>query len=214
MGAALAAALGLPSGPAVVLADGLERIFTKRVPVLWVQGLSCTGCSVSLLNSDSPPVLQVLTEMISLAYHSTVSAAQGGDVDKVIERVGRSRDYLLVLEGAIPAEMPEACVIGGKPLEEFLRAAGEKRRGGGCRRHLCRASAGVPAAEGNPTGAIGLQEFIDPAQDPDRVAAGQLSRLPVHPSCLVAPWLTWRPGISARRSQPAHAGTLLRAFRA
>ncbi len=119
MGAALAAGLGLPSGPAAVLAEGLEQIFNKRLPVIWIQGLSCTGCSVSLLNSESPSVLQVLTEIISLTYHSTISAAQGSDVDKVIDRVGQDRGFLLVLEGAIPADMPEACVIGGSRWRTF-----------------------------------------------------------------------------------------------
>ena len=71
MGAALAAGARTAIRPGSVLADGLEKIFTKRVPVLWMQGLSCTGCSVSLLNAESPSILQVLTELISLTYHST-----------------------------------------------------------------------------------------------------------------------------------------------
>jgi hydrogenase small subunit len=184
MGAALAAGLGLQSGPAAVLAEGLERIFTKRVPVLWMQGLSCTGCSVSLLNAESPSILQVLTELISLTYHSTVSAAQGDDVARVIERVVQGRNYLLVMEGAIPTEMPEACVIGGKPLEEVLEplarnAAAIVAAG------TCAGFGGVPSAEGNPTGAVGLQEFMTRRKIPVEKRLVNCPGCPVHPSCLV-----------------------------
>ena len=184
MGAVLAAGLGLQSGSASLLADGLEKIFTRHVPVLWMQGLSCTGCSVSLLNAESPSILQVLTELISLACHSTVSAAQGGDVDKVIERVMQGRDYLLVLEGSIPAEMPEACVIGGKPLEEVLEplarnAAAVVAAG------TCAAFGGVPSAEGDPTGAISLQEFMTRRGIAVEKRLVNCPGCPVHPSCLV-----------------------------
>ncbi len=184
MGAALAAGLGLQSAPVALLAEGLERIFTKRLPVIWIQGLSCTGCSASLLNSDSPSILQVLTEMISLTYHSTVSAAQGGDVDKVIERVAMGRDFLLVVEGAIPADMPEACVIGGKPLGDFLEplasSAAAVVAAGTCASFGC-----VPSAEGNPTGAIGVQEFMTRRKIAVANRLVNCPGCPVHPSCLV-----------------------------
>jgi hydrogenase small subunit len=184
MGAALAAGLGLPTGGGIAFAEGLEKIFARRIPVIWVQGLSCTGCSVSLLNSDSPPIVQILTEMISLVYHSTVSAAQGGDVDKIIEQVGRRRDYLLVMEGSIPAGMPEACMLGTKSLEEFLEpllrnAAAVVGAG------TCAGFGGVPAAEGNPTGAIGLQEFMIQHKIPVESRLVNCPGCPVHPSCLV-----------------------------
>ncbi len=184
MGAALTTALGLQSGSSALLAEGLERIVTRQVPVLWLQGLSCTGCSVSLLNSESPSIVQVLTEIISLAYHSTVSAAQGGDVDRIIDRVGKDRGFVLVMEGAIPADMPEACMIGGKPLEEVVdplatSAATVVAAG------TCAAFGGVPSAEGNPTGAIGLQEFMTRRKIPVEKRLVNCPGCPVHPSCLV-----------------------------
>jgi hydrogenase small subunit len=38
-------------------------------PVIWVQGASCTGCSISLLNTVHPDIQEVLTKIISLKYH-------------------------------------------------------------------------------------------------------------------------------------------------
>jgi hydrogenase small subunit len=185
MGAALTTALGLQSGSsALLMAEGLERIAARHMPVLWIQGLSCRGCSVSLLNFESPSVVQVLTEMISLACHSTISAAQGGDVDKIIDRVGTARGFVLVMEGAIPADMPEACTISGKPLEEVVdplaRSAATVIAAGSCA--TC---GGVPSAEGNLTGAIGLQEFMMRRKIPVEKRLVNCPGCPVHPSCLV-----------------------------
>ena len=53
LGALLAAGLGLDSTYSVVFADGLQKISTGEAKVLWLQGMSCTGCSVSLLNSTN-----------------------------------------------------------------------------------------------------------------------------------------------------------------
>ena len=53
-GAMLAAMLGLGSGAVSRLAQAAEELATGKAPVLWLQGLSCSGCTVSLLNSDHP----------------------------------------------------------------------------------------------------------------------------------------------------------------
>jgi len=46
--------------------------------VIWLQGLSCTGCSVSLLNSvNLTTVDDLLINKINMEYHSTLIAAAG-----------------------------------------------------------------------------------------------------------------------------------------
>ena len=48
-----------------------------NLPVLWLQGQSCAGCSVSTLNSVHPDIAEVLTETISLQFHPNVMGAAG-----------------------------------------------------------------------------------------------------------------------------------------
>jgi len=43
-GTLLAAGLGLSQGVASVFAQGLQRLFERQKRVLWLQGLSCSGC--------------------------------------------------------------------------------------------------------------------------------------------------------------------------
>lgn len=159
LGGLLAAAAGMGEH-ATLFAQGLERLAKGAIKVLWIQAQSCSGCSVSLLNTDSPDVLELLTNYISLVFHQTVGAAQGDTVTQILEGTLKEKPrYVLAIEGAIPFGMPEACVMAGKPLTEILPgliANAAYVMGIG----TCAAYGGIPAAEGNPTGAVSVLEFM------------------------------------------------------
>ncbi len=84
----------------------------QEIPVLWVQAGTCTGCSVSVLNSVSPTIKNVLIDEvvpgkhINLKYHATVMAGQGEPVLEVLEDTSKKNKggYVLVVEGAIPTK--------------------------------------------------------------------------------------------------------------
>jgi hydrogenase small subunit len=184
MGAFLAASLGLDAGLGAVLAEGVGKILNKSSRVLWLQGLSCSGCSVSLLNAESPDVLEVVTEVISLVYHSNLSAVQGEEAMRVIDRVTESKDYYLGFEGAVPSNMPEACVIGGRPLTTLLPSVLRNAKAI-VAAGTCAAFGGVPAAEGNATGAVSLGEFMRQQSIPTENRLVNCPGCPMHPECLV-----------------------------
>lgn len=184
MGTVLATGAGLGRDYGVLLAGGLEKILAGKAKVLWLQGMSCTGCSVSFLNSEEPGPLQILTEIISLVYHPNISAAQGETVMEVIDKLTAQGGYFLIFEGSIPVGMPEACVLGGKPLTsilpEVLRNAAAVVAAG-----TCTAFGGIPGAEGNDTGAVGVGEFM---QQQGIAVEGRLINCPgcpVHPQSLL-----------------------------
>lgn len=140
-------------GPAAAgeIAQAVEQIAAGRAPVLWLQGQSCSGCSVSLLDSDQPGAGQVLTQYISLKFHATLSTATGQTAMDVLNATVKRGDYILAVEGAIPVGMPEACEVGGESMiAQVIRAAG------GAKAVLavgtCAACGGIPAAEGRPRG--------------------------------------------------------------
>jgi hydrogenase small subunit len=184
LGALLAAGLGLDPTYSAIFADGLQKISTGQAKVLWLQGMSCSGCSVSFLNSNDPGPADILTSMISLVYHSTISAAQGADAMKVIDQVTADKDFILVLEGSVPAGMPEACMMGGRTLESVLLPALRNAKAivavG-----TCAAFGGIPAAEGNQTGSVGLKTFME------KKGISVQDRLVNCPSCPVHPESVW-----------------------
>ena len=102
---------------------GFERVFAAsvaEVPVIWIQGAGCTGCSTSILNSRSPKIQDVLVNQVipgshvSLRYHPTVMAASGEMAMKAMEDTAKNKGgYVLVVEGAIPTkENGVYCEIG------------------------------------------------------------------------------------------------------
>ncbi len=156
----LAAVMGLGTSAVPKIAEALEDLAAGNAPVLWLQGQSCSGCSVSLLNSEEPGPAQILTEYISLLFHSTLSASSGDVSMEVINRSIEHGGYLLAVEGSIPAGMPEACVVGHEALtEQVLRAA--KNADAVVAVGSCAAFGGIPAAENNPTGAMSVPEFLN-----------------------------------------------------
>lgn len=184
MGACLATGLGLGGGHQATIAAGLDEILTGRTKVIWLHGMSCSGCSVSFLNADDPGPLEILTEIISLVYHPTVSAAQGQTAIEVIDKLTAEGEYFLVVEGAIPTQMDSACTLGGEPfgrkLPPIIRNATAVLAAG-----TCASYGGIPAAEGNPTAAVGIKAFMESEGLPVEGRLINCPGCPVHPQSLL-----------------------------
>ena len=177
-----AALMGLGSAAVPKLSQALEQLAEKTSPVLWLQGQSCSGCSVSLLNSEDPGPVSLLTEYMSLLFHQTLSTATGHVAMEVLNKTIEKGGYLLVVEGSIPAAMPEACRMGHESILDLVKKASEKAiaiTAVG----TCAAFGGIPAAENNSTGAISVPEFLKGQKINKPVVS--LPGCPAHPDWLV-----------------------------
>ncbi|MCP3891622.1 MAG: hydrogenase small subunit [Desulfobulbaceae bacterium] len=160
MAATLSATFSLPSLPEPVAA-ALKRLDPATVPkLIYLQGQSCTGCSISLLQAESPSAVTMITAYSKLGFHADLSATSGSQALDLIERYisGDAGEYFLAVEGSIPWDMDKACIIGEKPLAQYLVEA-NKTMSGAVAIGTCATHGGIPAAEGNLTGAISLGEF-------------------------------------------------------
>ena len=137
----------------------------KEIPLVWLPASACTGCSVSLLNSASPTIKNILVDQIipgvhlNLRFHQTIMAGAGEPVIEAMENTAKEKkgEYVLIVDGAIPtAANAIYCVMGernGEPvtietrLEELARDALAVLAVG-----TCAAFGGIPAAAPNPTG--------------------------------------------------------------
>ena len=79
--------MGIDAGFLPGMAEGLEELASGRAPVLWLQGQSCSGCSVSLLNAEMPGPADLITRYLSLYFHPTLSAATGGAARAAVDFV-------------------------------------------------------------------------------------------------------------------------------
>jgi len=145
----------------------------ERVPVIWLHGLECTGCTESFIRSNAPYATDLLLNVISLEYDETVPAASGilyeengklvraglvGHLDKVVEDYkGR---YILIYEGGVPlGNDGRYCIVAGRPYKEdvvelahhamALIAVG-----------TCASWGGIQAAKPNPTNSVDVTKLV------------------------------------------------------
>ena len=180
--ARLAAMTGLGASAVPKIGLALQSLASGQAPLVWLQGQSCSGCSVSLLNAAHPDPASILMRYISLQFHGTLSTATGDLGMAVLNANIKQGNYLLAVEGSVPAAMPEACVIGAEPYNKLLlRAASATQAVVAV--GACAGFGGIPGAENNPTGALSVKEFLNKNQVGKPIIV--LPGCPVHPDWLV-----------------------------
>lgn len=178
----LGALMGLGAAATPRLAEALEQMASGATPVLWLQGQSCSGCSVSLLNGGLPGPAALLTQYISLVFHQTISTATGHQAVEAVNKAVAQGGYLLVVEGSVPAGMPKACQVGEELFgTQLLRAARNAKAVLAV--GTCAAFGGIPAAEGNPTGAVTVPKYL--TDNGVKAATICVPGCPVHPDWLL-----------------------------
>jgi len=145
----------------------------KEIPVVWLQAAACTGCSVSLLNSQSPTIKNVLVDEVipgvhvNLRFHATVMAGSGdlalSYLDDTVEN--SKGGYVLILEGAVPTR--DGGIYGamgernGEPVSMADRIAEAAEN---CLAVLavgtCASFGGISAASPNFSGSMSASAFL------------------------------------------------------
>jgi hydrogenase small subunit len=133
-----------------------------RIPVIWLEFQDCAGCSEALTRSQSPTLIDLVMNVISVEYHETLTAAAGFQTEenKKIIMEQYYGQYVLVVEGSVPTgENGAYCTIGGRSAVDLLQEAAA-----GAAAIIstgnCAAFGGIPKANPNPTSAKGTWEII------------------------------------------------------
>lgn len=112
-----AVALGLGPMGHLEIAHAMET--KPYLPVLWINGLSCSCCTESFIRSAHPLASDIILSMIALDYQDTIMAAAGDQAMECFEEAistykGR---YILAVEGNPPlGEEGMYCIDGGRPF--------------------------------------------------------------------------------------------------
>jgi NiFe hydrogenase small subunit HydA len=132
--------------------------------VLWLQSGGCGGCSLSLLNAESPSLLHTLEDAgINLLWHPMLSEETGSEMVALLEAAvaGTVRLDAFCVEGAIlrgPRDSGRFHILAGtgRPMLDWVRdLAGVARYTLGIGTGA--SFGGITAGGGNPTDACGLQ---------------------------------------------------------
>jgi hydrogenase small subunit len=146
----------------------------KELPVIYYQASSCTGCAVSMLNTASPTIKNVLIDQIApgvhinLKFHPVIMAAAGETAIGVMEDTAKNQKggYVLVVDGAVPTATDAVYgAVGernGKPVTMFERvtelaadAMAVIAIG------TCASFGGISAAAPNPTKAVPVSKALE-----------------------------------------------------
>jgi hydrogenase small subunit len=156
----------------------------EKVHVFWFSGMSCDGCTVSVTGSQSPTLEGLLMGAHPglprvILHHPVVNLESGPHYLQAAERAIRGEldaPYAIVLEGSA-ADETVAHAYGGHWAgngEEPWGEGGEERSvtctewiarlapgaAAAIAIGTCATWGGVPAADGNPTGAMSLMDFL------------------------------------------------------
>jgi hydrogenase small subunit len=155
-----AAAVGL-SGTAV--ASVIEAASKGLKPsVIWLHFQECTGCSMTLLRPSHPDLSELIFDLISLDYHESLFAAAGYQAEAALHTAMKqnSGKYVCVIEGAIPTKDNGIyCMIGGRTALEIAKDV-TRNAAAVIAIGSCASWGGLPSADPNPTGAVGVSSII------------------------------------------------------
>jgi quinone-reactive Ni/Fe-hydrogenase small subunit len=160
--AVTAAAMSLPSIFDVRIARAAE--LANRLPVIWQELQSCTGNSMALIRNSNPGIDALLLDLISLEYSEVLMAPSGQPAEDVLEAAIARYDgqYIAVFEGSVPLgangsflTIGPAGETGAQKVEHIAKHAAAVIAAG-----TCASYGGIPAAKPNPTGAVGVAEFL------------------------------------------------------
>ncbi len=158
-----AAALGLTATDLLRLDEAFAN--PNAPTVLWLQGASCTGCSVSLLNRVSAErpttAADLLINSVNLAYHPTLMSASGALAVQNCDQAYAKGGYVLVVEGGVPTAFGGAAcwawTVGG---QDVTFASAVSRLASKAAHTVCIGSCasfgGIPAAGANQAGIRGV----------------------------------------------------------
>ena len=156
----------------------------KKIHVFWVAGMSCDGCTVAVAGATNPGIEGLLLGIVPtmpqvILHHTVLSVESGEEFIKPLEDAwhGLLEDpYVLVAEGSIADERIAArtggyfSAMGSSPIGDTGETAPVptatwiSRLAPGAAATIaigtCATWGGVPSAEGNPTGAMSLMDFL------------------------------------------------------
>lgn len=134
----------------------------RRPSVIWLHFQDCTGCTETLLRTSAPDVAHLILDVISLDYHETLMAASGAQAEEALRTAMQDNagKYVLVVEGSIPTRDDGIYMeLASRPAIQVVKEVASQAAAV-IAIGSCASWGGVPSADPNPTGAVGVDSVI------------------------------------------------------
>jgi hydrogenase small subunit len=156
----------------------------KTIHVYWLAGMSCDGCTISVAGATNPGIEGLLAGVVPampkvILHHPVLSVEAGAEFVKSFADAWEGKlgaPYVVVFEGSVADEriagrtggyfsaMGVEAVEGVEGPQPVPTATWLRRLAPGAAATIaigtCATWGGVPSAEGNPTGAMSLMDYL------------------------------------------------------
>src|SRR5262245_3515782 len=156
----------------------------KTIHVYWLAGMSCDGCTISVAGATNPGIEGLLAGTVPampkvILHHPVLAVEAGADFVKSFRDAWEGNlgaPYVLVYEGSVADEqiahrtggyfsaMGVEAIADGQGSHPVPTATWLQRLAPGAAATIaigtCATWGGIPAAEGNPTGAMSVMDFL------------------------------------------------------
>ena len=120
--------------------DIVKALELSKTKVVWLHGVECTGCTISVLDGGSPDIVEALNRFnLNLLYQEVLMMQQGifvdgkpantSDLNSEIlldDILEKEKGYVLISEGGVPngpAGSGKYLMLGGRPYKEIYEKA-------------------------------------------------------------------------------------------
>lgn len=179
----VAALLGMSELYAPQIAAAVES-GSKLQPAIWFNLGSCTGCTESIAQVDTPDVATIVLDLLSLNYFETVMAAAGKQAEENVAATIEKGGYIIIVEGTVMnGQGGNTLRIADKTGNEHLKEIASKAAA--CIAvGSCAVDGGWVAGAPNPAEGQGVQAFF--AKEGIKTPVVNLPTCPVNPEWIVA----------------------------
>jgi hydrogenase small subunit len=97
----VAALLGMSEAYLPTIAHAVEAAAGGLTPAIWMNFGSCTGCTESAAQVDTPDIATIVLDLLSMNYNETIMAAAGEAAEEAKAQTIEAGGYILVCEGTV-----------------------------------------------------------------------------------------------------------------
>lgn len=160
----------------------------KEFPTIWFQAAACSGCAVSVLNSLSPNIKNILLDElipnkhINLLFIPTIMSVSGKPALDIIVDTKKTKkgEYILIIEGSVSGDGYGE--VGDKSIKENIEELAKDAFMVICL-GTCSCFGGIPKGKPNPTKVLSTKEFLD--EKGIKIPIVNIPGCPVHPDWFV-----------------------------
>ena len=159
---AVAAGLSAAAAPRVALAleTKLEGAKDGLFPVLWIEGASCTGCTESFAQIETPDPGKVVLELIALNYSDVLCAGAGWSLEAAKKETIENGGYIVVYEGGITQGFDSNTLRVAMETGEEILVEAASNAAAVVALGSCAVNGGWMAAYPNSAKATGVQDIL------------------------------------------------------